>query len=199
MYALKMIWKYSRILRIVDIAFGVFWFVQFVRDEFVNAEIAGRMRVIDFLPSFPWWAWLGGLYVLLLCTLLEAISSWYKAEVFPLIGLPGSLQHKTMWMAAKLLQIIREYTTAHPAPRTQPGSNPDALQALWKWEKAFTTVYRARVDSELKALVLQLNEAGLPSHESEELTSLATVNPSQAYAAAKQLHEVAVYVRIGTN
>jgi hypothetical protein len=66
MCALKMIWKYSRVLRVVDIIFGVFWFVQFARDEFVKVETAARMRVIDFLPSLPWWVWLIGLYLLLL-------------------------------------------------------------------------------------------------------------------------------------
>jgi hypothetical protein len=64
MYALKMIWKYSRVLRVVDIVFGVFWFVQFARDEFVKPEVAARMRVIDFLPRLPGWVWLSGLGVL---------------------------------------------------------------------------------------------------------------------------------------
>lgn len=194
MYALRMIWKYSRVLRVVDIVFGVFWFVQFARDEFVKPEAAARMRVIDFVPPIPWWVWLSALYVLLLCTVFEAISGWYMAEVSPFIGLPGSLQHKAMSLAAKLLQIVHQYTTANPMPRTQPDSDPGALQALWNWEKGFTTVYRARVNEDLKGLVLQLDEARWPSHETQELTSLAAVTPSKAYAAAKQLQEIAVYL-----
>jgi len=196
MYALRMIWKYSRVLRVIDIIFGVFWFVQFARDEFVKPDIALRWRVIDLVPPLPWWVWLSGLYVLLLCTVLEAISGWYKAEVSPFIGLPGSLQHRAISLAAKLLQIIHEYTTAHPMPQTQPDSDHIALQALWDWEKAFTAVYRARVNADLKTLVLRLNETRWPSREAEAITSLATVNPSQVYAAAKQLQEIAVYLGI---
>jgi len=194
MYALKMIWKYSRVLRVVDIVFGVFWFVQFARDEFVKPELAARMRVIDFLPRLPGWVWLSGLGVLLIFTVLEGISGWYKAEVSPFIGLPGSLQHKAMSLSARLLRIAHEFTTANPTPRTQSESEQDVLLERWNWEKAFTAVFRARVRDDLRVLVLQLNETRWPSHAAEEMVSLATVEPSRAYATAKELQEIAVYL-----
>jgi hypothetical protein len=186
-YVMKNLWKYSRVLKWIDIVSLVFWIAESGVYEFASPERADRLRLANVLP-LPVWLSIGILLVAL--TVLEGTIGWYGNEVLPLLGMPGSLQHETMSTAARLLTFTRHFLLSNPHP-----SNSD-LKVQWQWEAAFTRVYTADIKEKVSRLSTRLAVAQLPSHSAEELASKATVDPGMVYSTARELQEIAIYLAI---
>jgi hypothetical protein len=185
-YMMKSLWKYSRVLKWIDIISLVFWIAESGVYEFASPENADRLRLANVLPLPVWFS----IAILLVAfTILEGTIGWCRNEVLPLLGMPGSLQHETLSTAARLLTFTRHFLLSNPPP-----SNSD-LEAQWKWEGEFTRVYIADIKERVSRLSTRLAAAQLPSHGAEELASKATVDPGMVYRAARELQEIAIYLK----
>ena len=148
------------------------------------------MRVIDLVP-FSRSTWLLIFSVLAMLTVCEGVSGWYRYEVLPLLGRPGSIQHRCMTMAAALQQLVRAFTSANPEPMSPPEGD---VGPRWNWEKAFTRQYDSVARANLKTLIADMKTSDIVCPRCEQVVSLATLNPGQVFEASLQLQELAAII-----
>lgn len=164
---------WSRAVKVGGALVSLFWFLQFIRDEFLPEDLGARMRLLNLLPHFHWYGWV----ILLLCVwiigMFEGVVRWHNNEVAPILGLPGTLQHEAVALAGRMRDFIKRFVSENGLmppvhPTTDEKERAQMAAASTAWGMKFSRQFRVELYDEVCAMAEKIRARGIPVDFSTE-------------------------------
>jgi len=180
----KKIISWSLVVKIGGSIVGLFWFVQWLRDEFVPQQWEERLRIINLIPHWHWYVRV--ILALLVCLIgsFEGIYRWNKHEIAPIIGWAGTLQNDAFVVAQEIRDFIAGFITRNgEIPKIYPSNSADEQArmhtAVSNWCVLFSQQFRVTLSDEVEQTIDKIRAQGIPmDYAIEGVLAQPTLNPN---------------------
>lgn len=165
-HTLRKIIDWSLTAKIGGSIIGLFWFLQWIRDEWLPQKWEERLRLINLIPHWHWYIWAILLLTVFLFGAFEGAVRWNRNEVAPLLGWPGTLQNGAFVLARRMRDFIQEFAKNNGGiPEIRPTNDENERIRMnaeaTAWGMKFSQQFRVSLLEEAEKMVEKIRAQGV--------------------------------------
>jgi hypothetical protein len=162
----KSIVRWSLTVKIGGAAIGLFWFLQWIKNELLPAATEERLRLLNLLPHFPWYIWVIICLSVALVGTFEGVVRWNKNEIAPILGWPETLQNDASLLARRIRDFIAKFIADNgEMPKIVPtGDDNERIRMNGEvsgWCLRFTSLFRATLADDALNIIRRIRAEGV--------------------------------------
>ena len=196
MHTFRKITEWSYTVKIGGAIVGLFWFLQWIRDEWLPQQWEERLRLINLIPHWHWYVWVILLLLVFLIGFFEGAVRWNRNEIAAMLGWPGTLQNEAFALARKMRDFVQEFAKTNGGiPKIHPTNDENERArmnaAASAWGMKFSQQFRVSLLGDVEKMVERIRAEGVPV----DLTAETILNQSILFPNAVMLS--AAYLMAG--